>query len=85
MTYWLHHSPPGGGPIARDPSRHPPRRVPSWAQAPGGETKGAEIFHWVDKDHVTCCLHHCPPGGGPVAETHLPLGGRTCDMLVASL
>ena len=55
---------PRGQPIARDPSRHPPRRVPSWAQAPGGETKGAEIFHQVDEEHVTCWLHHCPPGGG---------------------
>ena len=32
----------------------PPRRVPSWAQASGRETKEAEIFQQVDKEHVTC-------------------------------
>ena len=48
VTCWLHHCPQLGRPIARDPSRHPPRAVPSWAQVPGGETKGAEIFHrWM--------------------------------------
>ena len=34
---------PRGQPIARDPSRHPPRRVPSLAQAPGGETKCPKV------------------------------------------
>ena len=46
----------------------------SWAQAPGGETKGAEIFHWVDKVHVTCWLHHCPPG---VAYSPRPISAPT--------
>ena len=77
MTCWLQHCPPGGEPKARDPSPHPPRGVPSWAQAPCGETKGAEIFHLVDEEHVTCWLHHCHTRGGPIdldPSQHPPRG-----------
>ena len=45
VTCWFHHCPPGGGPIAPDPSRHPTRGVLSWALASDSQTKGAEMFH----------------------------------------